>query len=104
MQKTNGTDEVKTPLMLKVSESLGNNVASLTRYLDSVGYDQPGWHRATPINVLPPDAPTDIHIARENIMETAMQLFQLAAGPAQYNNNIKNAVSFHPPHCCSPPP
>lgn len=96
MQTTNCVNEVKAPLMSQLSESLGKDVQALTRYLDSAGYGQPSWGRDTPTNVLPVDAPTDIQIARESIMETAMQLFQLAAGPAQYNNNIKNAVRFHP--------
>lgn len=101
MQASNGVNGLKTPLMLQLSESLAKDVASLTRYLDSVGHGQPSWERTIPINVLPPDAPTDIQIARESIMDTAMQLLQLAAGPAQYNNNIKNEVRVHPPTAVS---
>lgn len=98
MQAAIGVGGLKTPLMLRPFESIiAKDVASLPRYLDSAGHGQPSWDRITPINVLPPNAPTDIQITRENIMNKAMQPFQLAAGHAQYNDNIKNTERFYPP-------
>lgn len=76
-----------------LTQDLGKNVQILTDYLRSAGLEQPSWDRHTPATVLPPDAPKDIQIAKELLMDQALQILQLASGPTEYLANVITGVS-----------
>ena len=78
--------------MEELTRDLARSVQALGDYLHASGQAQPSFDRATPPSVLPSDAPKDAHIAREGIMDCALKIFQLAAGPSEYLANLQTGV------------
>ena len=78
--------------MEELSRSLVNDVEVLNNHLVSTGHPQPSFDRQTPTVVLPAGASPDAHAARERILDNALRLFQLAAGPSAYLLNLQTGV------------
>ncbi|KAL2821543.1 O-methyltransferase-domain-containing protein [Aspergillus granulosus] len=60
------------------------DVKTLHSYLDDAGLPHPSFDKGTPPVVLPNGAPLEVQSAREQIMDAALRLFRLAAGPSDY--------------------
>ncbi|THY13931.1 hypothetical protein D6D00_09989 [Aureobasidium pullulans] len=72
-----------------LSNSLASNVSILTTYLDSVSYPAPPFDQSGPDVTLPKQAPQHVKIARQQLMDQALQIFQLAAGPSEFLANLQ---------------
>lgn len=85
-----------SPLELLVGD-LGRQTKTLTDYLRSNGLPEPSFQRDASIVVLSADAPEEIQAAREQLMDHALQIFQLVAGPSEYVDNVQINVSASDP-------
>lgn len=79
--------------MEQLVQSLAKDVKGLTDYLHSTGHPAPSFDRHTPSVALPENASEGAHAARERILDHALRLFQLAAGPSEYLANLQTGVS-----------
>ena len=77
-----------------LAQSLEKDVQTLTQYLDSAGQPAPSFDLHSPTVVLPENAPSHAHEARERILDHCLQLFQLVAGPSEYLANLQTGVCF----------
>lgn len=77
-----------------LTRNLAEYVQTLSRYFRSTGYVQPSFDKNTPTVVLPENASPQAHFAREHIMDCAMKIFQLSAGPSEYLANMQVGVSI----------
>lgn len=80
--------------MEDLCQTLEKDVKFLTEYLQSTGYPLPSFDRQTPTVVLPENASSDAHSARERILDHCLRLFQLVAGPSEYLANLQTGVSW----------
>ncbi|KAE8141739.1 S-adenosyl-L-methionine-dependent methyltransferase [Aspergillus pseudotamarii] len=80
--------------MEELTRSLVNDVEVLSDHLASTGHPLPSFDRHTPIVVLPNGASPDAHAARERILDNALHLFQLAAGPSAYLLNLQTGYHY----------
>ncbi|KAB8262555.1 S-adenosyl-L-methionine-dependent methyltransferase [Aspergillus pseudonomiae] len=80
--------------MEELSRSLVNDVEVLNNHLVSTGHPQPSFDRQTPTVVLHAGASPDAHAARERILDNALRLFQLAAGPSAYLLNLQTGYHY----------
>ncbi|KAB8207674.1 hypothetical protein BDV34DRAFT_234095 [Aspergillus parasiticus] len=78
--------------MEELSRSLVNDVEVLNNHLVSTSRPLPSFDRHTPTVVLPNGASPDAHDARERILDNALRLFQLAAGPSAYLLNLQTGA------------
>ncbi|KAJ5618274.1 hypothetical protein N7528_006917 [Penicillium herquei] len=83
-----------TSAMEQLSQSLARDVGSLTEYLDSIGSPAPSLDRNTPTVVLPNNATEEAHATRERILDGALKIFQLAAGPSEYLANLQMGYQY----------
>jgi 6-hydroxytryprostatin B O-methyltransferase len=77
-----------------ISLKLLQAVRALHSCLDSAGLPNPSFDKNTPPAVLPNDAPLEVQNAREQIMDAALRLFRLAAGPSDHISHARTAVCF----------
>ncbi|KAB8237685.1 O-methyltransferase-domain-containing protein [Aspergillus alliaceus] len=87
---TNGTHGLVTnssPLELLVRD-LNKQSKTFTDYLRANGLPEPSFERDAPIINLPPHVPEDIQVAKEKLLDHALQIFQLVAGPGEYLQNV----------------
>ncbi|RYP27843.1 hypothetical protein DL767_007491 [Monosporascus sp. MG133] len=87
---TNGTNGHITgwsPLELLVRD-LNKQTKTFTDYLRANGLPEPSFERDAPIINLPPQAPEEIQVAKEKLLDHALQIFQLVAGPGEYLQNV----------------
>lgn len=75
-----------------LSKSLASNVSVLTTYLSSISYPAPSFDQSGPSVVLPAQAPQHVKVARQHLMDQALQIFQLAAGPSEFLANLQPGV------------
>ncbi|KNG91390.1 putative O-methyltransferase [Aspergillus nomiae NRRL 13137] len=80
--------------MEELSRSLVNDVEVLNNHLVSTGHPRPSFDRQTPTVVLPAGTSPDAHAARERILDNALRLFQLAAGPSAYLLNLQTGYHY----------
>ncbi|KAJ5703181.1 hypothetical protein N7488_010729 [Penicillium malachiteum] len=80
--------------MEQLSQSLAKDVGSLTEYLNSIGSPAPSLDRNTPTVVLPNNATEEAHATRERILDSALKVFQLAAGPSEYLANLQMGYQY----------
>lgn len=80
-------------LMEKLAKQLNNDVCLLSSHLEAVGHPHPSFDSRAPPTALPGGTPDDIQLSRERIMNNALQLFQLAAGPSEFLTNLSTGVS-----------
>ncbi|KAL2851527.1 S-adenosyl-L-methionine-dependent methyltransferase [Aspergillus pseudoustus] len=78
------TSTESTSPMEDISMKLLQAVKTLHSYLDTKDLSHPSFDKDTPPVVLPDDAPLEVQSAREQIMDAALRLFRLAAGPSDY--------------------
>lgn len=82
-------------------EDLAEQVAvatkTLSEFLRSNGHGQPSFDREAPSTTLPPAAPKEILVARQNLTEAALKLYQLATGPSEYLPRLAVWVRPRPP-------
>ncbi|KAF7190671.1 O-methyltransferase bik3, partial [Pseudocercospora fuligena] len=57
---------------------------TLSEYFRAENRTQPSFERDTPLHVLPTDAPAEVKLARELLMDHAVRLSQLISGPSEY--------------------
>ncbi|KAM5343387.1 hypothetical protein ACJ41O_011924 [Fusarium nematophilum] len=77
-----------------LTKKLAGQVHALDKYLRLSGHELPSFDRDTPSVVVPNDAPESVHFAREHIMNYALQIFQLAAGPSDYLANLQTGYHY----------
>jgi 6-hydroxytryprostatin B O-methyltransferase len=80
--------------MEDIVTKLLQDVRALHDYLDTAGLPHPSFDKNTPPVVLPYDAPLEVQNAREQIMDAALRLFRLAAGPSDHISQARTAVCF----------
>ncbi|KAB8236672.1 hypothetical protein ETB97_008923 [Aspergillus alliaceus] len=80
--------------MEELTQSLVEDVKALNDHLRSTGHPTPSSDRYTPAVVLPVDASPDAHSARERILDHALRLFRLAAGPSEYLLNLQTGYHY----------
>ncbi|KAM0187016.1 hypothetical protein ACHAPA_011850 [Fusarium lateritium] len=80
--------------MEELTKRLAGEVQSLEKLLRLGGHQVPSFNRDTPPTVVPSDAPESAHLAREHIMDYALQIFQLAAGPSDYLANLQTGYHY----------
>lgn len=73
-------------------QDLNEQTRTLTGYLSANGLPDPSFDRHGPVNTLPAQAPEELRIAREKLLDNALQIFQLISGPADYLQNVIASV------------
>lgn len=89
---THGLVTSSSPLELLVRD-LNKQSKTFTDYLRANGLPEPSFERDAPIINLPPHVPEDIQVAKETLLDHALQIFQLVAGPGEYLQNVITGVS-----------
>ncbi|KAK4149314.1 S-adenosyl-L-methionine-dependent methyltransferase [Chaetomidium leptoderma] len=84
---TNGPVAGSSPLELLVRD-LNKQTKTFADYLRANGVPEPSFERDAPIINLSPQAPEEIQVAREKLLDNALQIFQLVAGPGEYLQNV----------------
>ncbi|KAH7257939.1 putative O-methyltransferase [Fusarium tricinctum] len=77
-----------------LTKKLAGEVQTLEKLLRLSGHQVPSFNRDTPPTVVPNDAPESAHLAREKVMDYALQIFQLAAGPSDYLANLQTGYHY----------
>ncbi|KAJ5948878.1 hypothetical protein N7454_002185 [Penicillium verhagenii] len=80
--------------MQNLAQTMEKDIQSLTGYLESIGHPPPSNDRRAPTVVLPDNAPSDAHAARERILDHCLRLFQLVAGPSEYLANLQTGYQY----------
>lgn len=80
-----------SPLELLVQD-LNEQTRTLTGYFRANAFPDPSFDRHGPITTLPAQAPEEMRIAREKLLDNALQIFQLISGPAEYLPNVIASV------------
>ncbi|KAK3944724.1 6-hydroxytryprostatin B O-methyltransferase [Diplogelasinospora grovesii] len=70
------------------------NAVLVSQYLSSENLPQPSHAADGPSTVLPASAPQNVRQARQSLMDAALQLFQLAAGPSEFVPNLAPGVQY----------
>ncbi|EFX00259.1 O-methyltransferase [Grosmannia clavigera kw1407] len=82
-----------SPLELLVGD-LSRQAKTLADYFQSNGLPEPSFQRDAPIDVLSPEAPKEIQAVRDQLMDHALQLFQLVAGPRECLENVQTNYQY----------
>lgn len=80
--------------MEHLAKQLASDIRLLSHYLEAVGHPHPSFDRQAPPTALPEGAPENIQLSRERIIDNALQLFNLAAGPREFLINLSTGVSW----------
>jgi 6-hydroxytryprostatin B O-methyltransferase len=91
-EESSGTSGT-SPLEFLVQD-LNAQAKTFTRYLRGSGLPEPSFERDAPIHNLPSHAPERVQAARYKLMDNALQIFQLLAGPGEYVENAFAGVSI----------
>ncbi|KAI1142787.1 sterigmatocystin 8-O-methyltransferase [Hypoxylon sp. FL0543] len=70
------------------------NAVAVSQYLSTHNLPQPSHEPDGPSSTLPKDAPPSIQRARQTLMDSALQLFQLAAGPSEFIPNLAPGFQY----------
>ncbi|CEJ55408.1 hypothetical protein PMG11_01669 [Penicillium brasilianum] len=81
-------------IVRSLAQNLEKDVETLTNYLDSVGQPAPSFDLHSPTVVLPGNAPSHAHEARERILDHCLRLFRLTAGPSEYLANLQTGYHY----------
>lgn len=81
-------------LLEGLGQDLNQHIHTLCEYLRSTGLPPPTFDRNTPHIVVPEAAPQDVHVARELLMDYALQIFHLASGPSEYLGNVITGAHY----------
>ncbi len=73
--------------------SLNEQAKAFAEYLRGSGLPEPSFERNAPIVNLSPHAPKEVRMAREKLLDNALQIFQLIAGPGEYLPHLIEGVS-----------
>ncbi|KAF4953248.1 hypothetical protein FSARC_12442 [Fusarium sarcochroum] len=90
---TNGKISDSSRLELLVHD-LNEHTATLTEYLRAKGLPEPSFERDAPIMYLPPQGPEEVQIAKEKLLDSALQIFQLVSGPGEYLQNVVTGYHY----------
>jgi 6-hydroxytryprostatin B O-methyltransferase len=95
---TKGTNGVNghaalSPLEVLVQD-LNKQTTTLNGYLRANKLPEPSFERDAPIINLSPDAPEEAQVAKEKLLDSALQIFQLVSGPGEYLQNVITGVSI----------
>ncbi|KAM0351778.1 hypothetical protein ACHAPU_002290 [Fusarium lateritium] len=71
-----------------LSQDLNKQIKTFNDYLKSAGLPEPTLRRDTPVMNLPPDAPEEMQLAKEKLLEDALRIFNLVCGPGEYIQNV----------------
>ncbi|PQE28730.1 bikaverin cluster-O-methyltransferase protein [Rutstroemia sp. NJR-2017a WRK4] len=93
---TNGTNSVNghtvlSPLEVLVQD-LNKNTTILNGYLRANKLPEPSFERDAPIINLSPDAPEEAQVAKEKLLSSTLQIFQLVSGPGGYLQNVITGI------------
>ncbi|KUI72390.1 6-hydroxytryprostatin B O-methyltransferase [Cytospora mali] len=70
------------------------NAIAVSQYLSAHDLPQPSHEADGPSRTLPKDAPQIVQKARQSLMDSALQLFQLAAGPIEFIPNLAPGFQY----------
>ncbi|KAI1412622.1 sterigmatocystin 8-O-methyltransferase [Hypoxylon sp. FL1857] len=70
------------------------NAVAVSQYLSTHNLPQPSHEPDGPSSTLPKDAPPNVKRARQVLMDSALQLFQLAAGPSEFIPNLAPGFQY----------
>ncbi|KAI0123645.1 sterigmatocystin 8-O-methyltransferase [Xylariales sp. AK1849] len=70
------------------------NAIAVSQYLSAHNLPQPSHEPDGPSSTLPKDAPQSLQRARQSLMDSALQLFQLAAGPSEFIPNLAPGFQY----------
>jgi len=70
------------------------NAVAVSQYLSAHDLPQPSHQPNGPSRTLPKDAPPSIQQARQSLMNAALELFQLAAGPSEFIPNLAPGFQY----------
>ncbi|KAK3902974.1 6-hydroxytryprostatin B O-methyltransferase [Staphylotrichum tortipilum] len=70
------------------------NAIAVSQYLSARDLPQPSHEPDGPSNTLPKDAPPSVRRARQSLIDAALQLFQLAAGPSEFIPNLAPGFQY----------
>ncbi|KAI1452578.1 sterigmatocystin 8-O-methyltransferase [Annulohypoxylon moriforme] len=70
------------------------NAVAVSQYLSAQNLPQPSHEADGPSSTLPKNAPPNIQRARQVLMDSALQLFQLAAGPSEFIPNLAPGFQY----------
>lgn len=87
----NGIAASSSPLELLVVD-LNEQTKIFIDYLRATGLPEPSFERDGPVITLPPQAPEELRIAKEKLLDDALQIFQLISGPGEYLPNVIASV------------
>ncbi|KAI0115703.1 O-methyltransferase [Nemania sp. FL0031] len=76
-----------SPLELLVQD-LAKQTVRLTDYLQANKLPEPSFERDAPIINISSLAPAEIQVTKEKLLDNALQIFQLVAGPGEYLQNV----------------
>ena len=81
-----------SPLEVLVRD-LNEQAKAFAGYLRGNGLPEPSFERSAPIVNLSPQAPEEVRMAREKLLDNALQIFKLIAGPGEYLPHLVEGVS-----------
>lgn len=83
----------KGDLLIELASSISTNAQIMSIFLYSEGHNVPSFDHDAASTVVTANAPTDVKVAREALLESSMKMFQLASGPREYLPNLAVHVS-----------
>ncbi|KAI0099267.1 sterigmatocystin 8-O-methyltransferase [Nemania sp. FL0031] len=88
-------EQIKASLPLEeLSFEITRNAVLVSQYLHSEGFPQPSHDADGPSSTIPRDSPQSIRVARQNLIEASLKMFQLALGPTEYLPNLATGFQY----------
>ncbi|KAF7546524.1 hypothetical protein G7Z17_g8369 [Cylindrodendrum hubeiense] len=102
LNNSNDTENVATHrsaaassfLLEELAWKCTKNAIAVSQYLSAHELPQPSHEPDGPSSTLPKDAPPNVQRARQSLMDSALQLFQLAAGPSEFITNLAPGFQY----------
>jgi 6-hydroxytryprostatin B O-methyltransferase len=82
--------------MDSILDDITLSVTKIKYWLKANDLAQPSLDRSTAAKTLPPNAPDEIQVARQKLIEASYKLNQLALGPSEYLSTLAIGVSSVP--------
>ncbi|OGM43332.1 hypothetical protein ABOM_008734 [Aspergillus bombycis] len=95
MTQTNPESENPASFPLeRLSWQMTKNASIISQFLHAHELPQPSTAQDGPVEVLPASCPQSIRQARQNLIEDALKLFQLAIGPSEFLSHLSTGYQY----------
>lgn len=84
---------VEKPALGHLASAIATHTRELEEYYETSQTPQPSFQKGGPSEVLPIDAPVEVHRARAKLADAAFKLYQLSTGPSEIMSTARANVS-----------